>query len=128
MIRRPPRSTRTDTLFPYTTLFRSLDADQKPHFRADQQIDMDNGPEQPSQPSLQAALAEIEDGGVATDDRGVAAVAKAERGKRCAAGEFAREGLPKIAALLLGYLSQCRQRLRTEEHKTERQSLMRTSY
>src|SRR3546814_1925189 len=25
MIRRPPRSTRTDTLFPYTTLFRSMD-------------------------------------------------------------------------------------------------------
>src|SRR3546814_14094638 len=24
MIRRPPRSTRTDTLFPYTTLFRSM--------------------------------------------------------------------------------------------------------
>src|SRR3546814_9221296 len=30
MIRRPPRSTRTDTLFPYTTLFRS---------RADRQTD-----------------------------------------------------------------------------------------
>src|SRR3546814_8632625 len=29
MIRRPPRSTRTDTLFPYTTLFRS------PHRRLD---------------------------------------------------------------------------------------------
>src|SRR3546814_6579189 len=27
MIRRPPRSTRTDTLFPYTTLFRSCEAD-----------------------------------------------------------------------------------------------------
>src|SRR3546814_4082889 len=27
MIRRPPRSTRTDTLFPYTTLFRSMDFD-----------------------------------------------------------------------------------------------------
>src|SRR3546814_13710661 len=27
MIRRPPRSTRTDTLFPYTTLFRSTDVD-----------------------------------------------------------------------------------------------------
>src|SRR3546814_2196267 len=27
MIRRPPRSTRTDTLFPYTTLFRSGDID-----------------------------------------------------------------------------------------------------
>src|SRR3546814_1605109 len=25
MLRRPPRATRTDTLFPYTTLFRSLD-------------------------------------------------------------------------------------------------------
>src|SRR3546814_17939649 len=28
MIRRPPRSTRTDTLFPYTTLFRSHSATQ----------------------------------------------------------------------------------------------------
>src|SRR3546814_1854640 len=27
MIRRPPRSTRTDTLFPYTTLFRSRNAE-----------------------------------------------------------------------------------------------------
>src|SRR3546814_1026090 len=27
MLRRPPRSTRTDTLFPYTTLFRSAEAD-----------------------------------------------------------------------------------------------------
>src|SRR3546814_13997705 len=27
MIRRPPRSTRTDTRFPYTTLFRSLNFD-----------------------------------------------------------------------------------------------------
>src|SRR3546814_6657292 len=29
MIRRPPRSTRTDTLFPYTTLFRSATAYSK---------------------------------------------------------------------------------------------------
>src|SRR3546814_7695297 len=28
MIRRPPRSTRTDTLFPYTTLFRSVEPDR----------------------------------------------------------------------------------------------------
>src|SRR3546814_8636744 len=28
MIRRPPRSTRTDTLFPYTTLVRSLTPDE----------------------------------------------------------------------------------------------------
>src|SRR3546814_15961643 len=29
MIRRPPRSTRTDTLFPYTTLFRANDIDKR---------------------------------------------------------------------------------------------------
>src|SRR3546814_2715733 len=30
MIRRPPRSTRTDTLFPYTTLFRSVRGPKSP--------------------------------------------------------------------------------------------------
>src|SRR3546814_1437084 len=40
MIRRPPRSTRTDTLFPYTTLFRSpeyfrIDGCDKQFFRCD---------------------------------------------------------------------------------------------
>src|SRR3546814_7868787 len=30
MIRRPPRSTRTDTLFPYTTLFRSISGELAP--------------------------------------------------------------------------------------------------
>src|SRR3546814_2774102 len=33
MIRRPPRSTRTDTLFPYTTLFRSGADRPGPHLR-----------------------------------------------------------------------------------------------
>src|SRR3546814_1265016 len=39
MIRRPPRSTRTDTLFPYTTLFRSLrhaEADDEEHASREQ--------------------------------------------------------------------------------------------
>src|SRR3546814_5768037 len=35
MIRRPPRSTRTDTLFPYTTLFRSDRAGGQLHAVAD---------------------------------------------------------------------------------------------
>src|SRR3546814_5533831 len=38
MIRRPPRATRTDTLFPYTTLFRSALGEQRccfPDLRAD---------------------------------------------------------------------------------------------
>src|SRR3546814_15618572 len=48
MIRRPPRSTRTDTLFPYTTLFRSLARDEidvagdgtTGHFREQRQPDV----------------------------------------------------------------------------------------
>src|SRR3546814_17596297 len=35
MIRRPPRSTRTDTLFPYTTLFRSQDIGTRGQRQAD---------------------------------------------------------------------------------------------
>src|SRR3546814_4730926 len=34
MIRRPPRSTRTDTLFPYTTLFRSVQPAARGNSRA----------------------------------------------------------------------------------------------
>src|SRR3546814_16077474 len=33
MIRRPPRSTRTDTLFPYTTLFRSVDENDEDNLK-----------------------------------------------------------------------------------------------
>src|SRR3546814_11376077 len=36
MIRRPPRSTRTDTLFPYTTLFRSVVRADASVFRTEQ--------------------------------------------------------------------------------------------
>src|SRR3546814_15747339 len=38
MIRRPPRSTRTDTLFPYTTLFRSGDRAARPAFLDDDEM------------------------------------------------------------------------------------------
>src|SRR3546814_6200462 len=41
MIRRPPRSTRTDTLFPYTTLFRSQDPDRSyPRYRSGRRADL----------------------------------------------------------------------------------------
>src|SRR3546814_6478665 len=40
MIRRPPRSTRTDTLFPYTTLFRSYGRHHLSHKRAPLRIRM----------------------------------------------------------------------------------------
>src|SRR3546814_4506948 len=39
MIRRPPRSTRTDTLFPYTTLFRSMIAEVDEFRRARRLLD-----------------------------------------------------------------------------------------
>src|SRR3546814_12698362 len=38
MIRRPPRSTRTDTLFPYTTLFRSYDDAHARSFRGGRDV------------------------------------------------------------------------------------------
>src|SRR3546814_7550282 len=41
MIRRPPRSTRTDTLFPYTTLFRSKADDLAVHIIAGRRLDAD---------------------------------------------------------------------------------------
>src|SRR3546814_16553045 len=47
MIRRPPRSTRTDTLFPYTTLFRSVarGADDEPlgNFHLPAPLRLDHG-------------------------------------------------------------------------------------
>src|SRR3546814_16904671 len=47
MIRRPPRSTRTDTLFPYTTLFRSMAARHR-FSRAHRRIARSLRPEWPS--------------------------------------------------------------------------------
>src|SRR3546814_7616668 len=41
MIRRPPRSTRTDTLFPYTTLFRSPQGPQGPAVEAVLGLDLE---------------------------------------------------------------------------------------
>src|SRR3546814_3394203 len=38
MIRRPPRSTRTDTLFPYTTLFRSTTAASRATTRSSERL------------------------------------------------------------------------------------------
>src|SRR3546814_5330206 len=57
MLRRPPRSTRTDTLFPYTTLFRSRrTADQEAAARK-------GGPAHPSRPAAAQPPASGDGGG-----------------------------------------------------------------
>src|SRR3546814_15394536 len=56
MIRRPPRSTRTDTLFPYTTLFRSPGVDHRGAGRRRRDRDPVHvlGPRPPLDPQLHA--------------------------------------------------------------------------
>src|SRR3546814_3989864 len=86
MIRRPPRSTRTDTLFPYTTLFRSIE----------NMIEISVGP-----------LAERRDS------------AEYVRVQTL----FHRAGIMGIASIFGHQML-----LRSEEHTSELQSLMRISY
>src|SRR3546814_8714789 len=87
MIRRPPRSTRTDTLFPYTTLFRS-------------------GYRKSCPPPWRSAQAARHRSGC-----GRAACARS--------GPEGRSQCPSSCS---------RNRDRSEEHTSELQSLMRTSY
>src|SRR3546814_20946049 len=70
MIRRPPRSTRTDTLFPYTTLFRSLalflaapfvdDGFDGPHFLVGNDKEVAAATGRVKNPDAGHAVAEIE--------------------------------------------------------------------
>src|SRR3546814_10856975 len=97
MIRRPPRSTRTDTLFPYTTLFRS-----RRRKRGDGQGD---------QQQRKAAA----HGSVAFHAAGADRRALAGRG-RLFLGDRAARVAPAV------------EHVRSEEHTSELQSLMRISY
>src|SRR3546814_2936810 len=133
MIRRPPRSTRTDTLFPYTTLFRSWTYGVV------------------VQPSFVPGLTFTADRIEVTLDNGLTAFSPANFLSSCfdstdypnnsACGNFTRNGQGYIvtanqttfnAAIIkyhgeiynLNYLLP----LRSEEHTSELQSLMRISY
>src|SRR3546814_5485637 len=90
MIRRPPRSTRTDTLFPYTTLFRS-------------------------------------DGGSTSVPPARTATAARPMQSRPTPASLpcGRNGVPMHARAALAILSPV---MRSEEHTSELQSLMRISY
>src|SRR3546814_7315030 len=91
MRRRPPRSTRTDTLFPYTTLFRSGDRE--------------------------APRAGVEVRGRARGQRDRRVQRADRRGGRLDAGPALRDG--RHLGLYV---------VRSEEHTSELQSLMRISY
>src|SRR3546814_17499337 len=109
MIRRPPRSTRTDTLFPYTTLFRSLFQDEPPDrtvvrvgFRPD---DEDVGDRRIGDPHLCAfeAIAAFDLLGARTHARGVAArvgFGQAATADQFAAGKTGQEALFLLLAAL----------------------------
>src|SRR3546814_7972993 len=83
MIRRPPRSTRTDTLFPYTTLFRSdmTDAELDDYFRVIR-IEAKTPRTETDPAAIRAIIARVRrEGCVNTEDShflGVAGVARSE--------------------------------------------------
>src|SRR3546814_3121617 len=98
MLRRPPRSTRTDTLFPYTTLFRSLAGREL-------QVDaIDRGERFASRTEFGA---QIPDGEKRRGCHEFSFPASPGADRECRAGHH---------------------RARSEEHTSELQSLMRISY
>src|SRR3546814_1808960 len=95
MIRRPPRSTRTDTLFPYTTLFRS-------------------------------AVGNIERRQVREHAPEHAGIAMSRELLQRRVGRLAPPGAMAGAHVHAAFLIV--RKLRSEEHTSELQSLMRISY
>src|SRR3546814_1881597 len=100
MVRRPPRSTRTDTLFPYTTLFRSI-CHRRQCVGRDHRLDCGSG-----------RLLQERDIAVPNSDQ----LGRAER-------QFLLH-----ANRILGALTRLCNSERSEEHTSELQSLMRISY
>src|SRR3546814_5484040 len=105
MRRRPPRSTRTDTLFPYTTLFRS------------------QGSACEGQAAVDAERADIIAASCKRTSSGNVHIAAncADTAKRCARSH-------RRQTRCSGLIAVDEQRPRSEEHTSELQSLMRISY
>src|SRR3546814_1309363 len=111
MIRRPPRSTRTDTLFPYTTLFRSA----RPPYPAGAPIEVIDDA------TLAGYVQRYDSGSSYRDDIVGSAVED---------GDFARYEIDPLANQFLKLPREevGRSNERSEEHTSELQSLMRISY
>src|SRR3546814_10517789 len=113
MIRLPPRSTRTDTLFPYTTLFRSV---------AEADIVTKNGPgpdfDEEGDPRSSELFAPqtIDQDDIAL---GVIHLNQVEKSLACIFAGVRFMGAPRLRS---------HRRFRSEEHTSELQYLMRISY
>src|SRR3546814_21166190 len=105
-IRLPPRSTRTEPLFPYTPLFRSGVHEDLRH----------------RQPTLLGM--EVADGEARHADRLAHVIAVAEAHHAAVEGQRGREALEHRAHLVDAEAGA----VRSEEHTSELQSLMRISY
>src|SRR3546814_6276293 len=109
MRRRPPRSTRTDTPFPYTTLFRSQRAPRVPSFRS---LPLPvPGRIMLTESIIAAPLPVGRVGGKVSRDRAFPFVAIGEQ----------------LALVIQQFFARFR-RIRSEENTSELQSLMRISY
>src|SRR3546814_3588378 len=116
MIRRPPRSTRTDTLFPYTTLFRSDCAQRQFGERHPRAADL------PGRGRFKIAIVRIANGAL---DR-----------QLVDEGQVAQEGYDQLGISFrhmvrgteFGLVRRPGAEMRSEEHTSELQSLMRISY
>src|SRR3546814_7472793 len=140
MIRRPPRSTRTDTRFPYTSLFRSLEGDLVDRLRGGdlrheavdllvegRDVEQRIGREIPFGADFRLPCPEGLEVGVAALDRFVARVgldrlARRQVGERRAGNDFRPRETQHQS---IGHVEQ---QVRAEEHTSELQSLMRNSY
>src|SRR3546814_7286108 len=111
MIRRPPRSTRTDTLFPYTTLFRSKFADS-------------GGRDPAFDPRAELAAPELADL-LALDDAGFRELLSGSPIKR-----IGRDRMVRNALIAAGNREDERllPQVRSEEHTSELQSPIRLPY
>src|SRR3546814_3921906 len=142
MIRRPPRSTRTDTLFPYTTLFRSLVGRRLRGGRlvAAESAEQDKAGEEKNGVWLGHAgcphgcvmIVESRKERPACGCRFTAGAGLSAFGLRSVAGQVGPDrlvaGLVERRAPLAEVGSDSEVDVRSEEHTSELQSLMRISY
>src|SRR3546814_5451005 len=116
MLRRPPRSTRTDTLFPYTTLFRSVRAQP----RGDRRLHRRDRSREGGARMTEAAAAVVREPGGAFTLETIEVEAPRAGEVRV---EIAGVGLCHTDLIFRDQFAP-----RSEEHTSELQSLMRISY